>query len=134
MDIVYLNKKDLTSLPYLSRRQILKKNAGGISLSEQITTQKIKDAEFFLKKAIDKGHEGLIAKKPDSQYKPGIRGKKWLKIKPTMEPLDLVIVAAEYGYGRRFQWLSDYYLAARDTKANTLCIVARPSKGLLTMK
>ncbi len=55
-----------------------------------------------------------MAKKLDSPYTPGSRGKKWLKIKTILEPLDLVITAAEYGYGRRKGWLSDYYLAARD--------------------
>ena len=55
-----------------------------------------------------------MAKKLDSPYTPGARGKRWFKIKTVLEPLDLVITAAEYGYGRRHGWLSDYYLAARD--------------------
>ncbi|MEM3899270.1 MAG: ATP-dependent DNA ligase, partial [Candidatus Bathyarchaeia archaeon] len=105
-DILYLNGQNLTILPYLQRRQILAESVGEISLTRQIITDSVKEAEQFLKEATSSGHEGLMAKKVDSKYMPGIRGKRWLKIKPTLPPLDLVIVAAEYGYGRRREWLS----------------------------
>lgn len=71
-----------------------------------------------------------MAKRLNSEYTPGIRGKHWLKIKPTLEPLDLVIVAAEYGYGRRHEWLSDYYLAARDAETGEFLVVGKTFKGL----
>jgi DNA ligase-1 len=71
-----------------------------------------------------------MAKKIDSSYLPGRRGKRWLKIKPVLEPLDLVITAAEYGYGRRKGWLSDYYLAARDTESGGFLDVGKTFKGL----
>ncbi len=71
-----------------------------------------------------------MAKRLDSPYTPGTRGKNWLKIKPVLEPLDLVIVAAEYGYGRRHNWLSDYYLAARDPVAGEYLVVGKTFKGL----
>jgi DNA ligase-1 len=129
-DVLYLNGESLTSLPYLRRRQILAENAGGIPLTTQIITNKMKDAEKFLKEAIDAGHEGLMAKKLDSPYTPGTRGKRWFKIKPVLEPLDLVITAAEYGYGRRHDWLSDYYLAARDRKTGEFLTVGKTFKGL----
>jgi DNA ligase-1 len=129
-DILYLNGKSLISTSYLQRRQILSENAGNIPLTKQIITDKIEEAEQFLKEAIDAGHEGLMAKKVDSPYTPGIRGKRWLKIKPTLEPLDLVIVAAEYGYGRRHEWLSDYYLAARDSETGEFLIIGKTFKGL----
>ena len=89
----------LITLPYVERRQIFAENAGKIPLTKQIVTEKIGEAEDFLKEAISAGHEGLMAKKLDSPYTPGRRGKKWLKIKIVLEPLDLVITAAEYGYG-----------------------------------
>ncbi len=76
------------------------------------------------------GHEGLMAKKLDGPYTPGMRGKRWLKIKPILEPLDLVIVAAEWGYGRRHDWLSDYYLAARDIETGEFQPVGKTFKGL----
>jgi len=129
-DILYVNGESLISIPYLQRRQILAENVGGIPLTKQIATDKTEEAERFLKQAIDAGHEGLMAKKLDSPYTPGTRGKRWLKIKPVLEPLDLVIVAAEYGYGRRHEWLSDYYLAARDTETRELLTVGKTFKGL----
>jgi DNA ligase-1 len=129
-DMLYLNGKSLVAVPYLQRRQILAENVGKIPLTKQIVTDNVEEAEQFLKKAIDAGHEGLMAKKPDSPYTPGIRGKRWLKIKPVLEPLDLVIVAAEYGYGRRHDWLSDYYLAARDAETGELLTVGKTFKGL----
>ncbi|MEM1514886.1 MAG: hypothetical protein QXT26_02985 [Thermoproteota archaeon] len=57
-----------------------------------------------------------------------MRGKHWFKVKETLPPLDLVIVAAEYGYGRRHGWLSDYYLAARDRSGFT--VIGKTFKGL----
>jgi DNA ligase-1 len=129
-DILYLNGKSLISASYTQRRQILAENAGEIPLTMQKVTEKVEEAEQFLKEAIRAGHEGLMAKKIDSPYTPGIRGKRWLKVKPVLEPLDLVIVAAEYGYGRRHEWLSDYYLAARDDKTGDFLTVGKTFKGL----
>ena len=129
-DILYVNGESLISAPYLQRRKILAENAGKIPLARQIVTNKVEEAERFLKEAMDAGHEGLMAKKLDSQYAPGIRGKRWLKIKPVLEPLDLVVVAAEYGYGRRHNWLSDYYLAARDAETGGFLSVGKTFKGL----
>jgi len=129
-DILYLNGSSLIELPYTARRQILAENTGQIPLSKQIVTEKAGEAEGFLKEAIAAGHEGLMAKKLDSPYTPGSRGKKWLKIKTVLEPLDLVITAAEYGYGRRKGWLSDYYLAARDPESGGFLEVGKTFKGL----
>ena len=129
-DILYCNGESLISTSYLQRRQILAENAGEIQLTAQRIIGKIEEAEQFLKEAIDAGHEGLMAKKPESPYIPGTRGKHWLKIKLVLEPLDLVIVAAEYGYGRRHGWLSDYYLAARDVETGEFLLVGKTFKGL----
>jgi len=129
-DILYLNGQSLVSIPYTQRNQILSENAGEIPLAKQLVKDSVEEAERFLEEAMDAGHEGLIAKKIDSEYTPGIRGKRWLKIKPVLQPLDLVIVAAEYGYGRRHQWLSDYYLAARDNETDEFSMVGKTFKGL----
>lgn len=129
-DILYLNGESLINLPYARRRQILAETSGNLPLTEQLITSEVDEAEKFLKKAVESGHEGLIAKKLDSKYTPGIRGRCWLKIKPALEPLDLVIVAAEYGYGRRHEWLSDYYLAARDAETGEFLVVGKTFKGL----
>ncbi len=129
-DILYLNGKNLISLPYLKRRAILLENVGKIPLTKQIVTNSSGVANDFLKEAINDGQEGLMAKKIDSPYTPGARGKRWFKVKTTLEPLDLVITAAEYGYGRRHGWLSDYYLAARDSETDEFLELGKTFKGL----
>jgi DNA ligase-1 len=129
-DILYLNGKNLIGLPYTKRRQILAENAGEIPLTKQIVTDKPQVAAAFLKEAVNAGQEGLMAKKLDSPYTPGARRKRWFKIKTVLEPLDLVITAAEYGYGRRHGWLSDYYLAARDAETGKFLELGKTFKGL----
>ena len=129
-DILFLEGESLISLPYLQRRKVLAENAGGLPLTVQLIVDEKKQAEKFLNKAMNAGHEGLIAKKLDSAYTPGTRGKRWFKVKPVLEPLDLVITAAEYGYGRRHGWLSDYYLAARDAETGEFLNVGKTFKGL----
>jgi DNA ligase-1 len=74
------------------------------------------------------GHEGLMAKNLASPYLPGERGKHWLKIKPVVT-LDLAIVAADWGYGRRTGWLSNVHLAARDETTHELLEVGKTFKG-----
>ena len=71
-DILYLNGESLITQQYIQRRQILSQNAGKIPLTNQIVTDQPKQAEGFLKEAIVAGHEGLMAKKPDSPYAPGL--------------------------------------------------------------
>jgi DNA ligase-1 len=87
-------------------------------------------AEKLLEEAIKLGHEGLVAKNLEGTYTPGIRGKKWFKIKQVMEPLDLVITEAEYGYGKRHEWLSDYTLSAVDDKTGKFMPLGKTFKGL----
>ena len=129
-DAIYVNGENFVSTPYTERRKKLGEIAPNIPLTEQIITKDPSEAERFLKGSMNKGHEGLVAKKLDSPYTPGVRGKRWFKIKPTLESLDLVIVAAEYGYGRRHNWLSDYYLAARDRETGRFVPVGKTFKGL----
>jgi len=129
-DVLFLDGESLIAAPYAQRRQVLAENAGLIPLTAQLVTDKKEDVEKFLSEAMDAGHEGLMAKKLDSPYTPGTRGKRWLKVKPVLEPLDLVITAAEYGYGRRHGWLSDYYLAARDPATGKFLNVGKTFKGL----
>jgi DNA ligase-1 len=129
-DILFLDGESLISLPYMQRRKVLAENGGEIALTTQIITDSKARAEAFLSEAMDAGHEGVMAKKLDSPYTPGTRGKRWFKIKPVLDPLDLVITAAEYGYGRRHGWLSDYYLAARDPATGGFLNIGKTFKGL----
>jgi DNA ligase 1 len=129
-DVLCFNGESVASLLYLQRRKFLAEKIGEISLSAQLVTERKDSAEKFLKEAIKAGHEGLMAKKLDGPYTSGNRGKLWFKIKPVLEPLDLVITAAEYGYGRRHNWLSDYYLAVRDSVTGQFLNVGKTFKGL----
>jgi len=129
-DLLYLDGESLITNPYVERRRKLKAISGNISLTKQVITNDHAEAERFLREAMSRGHEGLMAKKLDSIYTPGVRGKRWFKIKRTLEPLDLVVVAAEWGYGRRHGWLSDYHLAAREPESGELLTVGKTFKGL----
>jgi len=129
-DILYLDDESLIGLSYNERRRKLREICGDIPLTKQLITKSAEEAKLFLEEAIEAGHEGLMAKKLDSTYTPGIRGKRWFKIKKTLDPLDLVIVGAEWGYGRRHNWLSDYYLAARDAETGRFLVVGKTFKGL----
>jgi DNA ligase 1 len=129
-DVLFLNGQSVIAKAYTERRQILAQTAGKIDLTNQIVTNQPAQAESYLKEAIAAGHEGLMAKKLDSPYTPGRRGKRWLKIKTILEPLDLVITAAEYGYGRRKGWLSDYYLGARHPESGEFLDIGKTFKGL----
>ena len=128
-DLLYLDGDVLVDLGYLERRKKLSQITR-LPLTKQLITVNPEYAKKFLEKALAEGHEGLMAKELASPYAPGMRGKLWLKIKPVLEPLDLVIVAAEYGYGRRHDWLSDYYLAARDSETGEFMVVGKTFKGL----
>lgn len=129
-DLMMIDGELLFDAPYHVRRKRLSEIAGAIPLSPQLITSDPGEGERFLREAMRQGHEGLVAKKLDSPYVAGVRGKRWLKIKPVMETLDLVIVGAEYGHGRRHRWLSDYYLAALDSETGKFEIVGKTFKGL----
>jgi DNA ligase-1 len=128
-DMIYLNGKMLIDVPYKERRRKLSEVCGKELLAEGIVTSEIDEAEKFLEEALEKGHEGLMAKAPESDYAPGHRGKKWFKIKPA-EYLDVVVVAADWGYGRREGWLSNYHLAVRDEATGKFQMIGKTFKGL----
>ena len=126
-DILYLNGKMLTETPYIERLKILETLCDENMRTPRLITEDVNAAKKFLNKAMISGHEGLMAKKLESEYSPGVRGKKWLKIKP-IELLDLTIVAADWGYGRRTGWLSNYHLAARSEEE--FIVIGKTFKGL----
>jgi DNA ligase-1 len=81
------------------------------------------------KEAIDAGHEGLMAKALDAPYQAGGRGQSWLKVKPA-HTLDLVVLAAEWGHGRRRGWLSNLHLGARDPSSGQFVMLGKTFKGM----
>ncbi len=112
-DCLFLENEVLLDTPYEERRDILSEIRGDIPLSKLIIPKDIDEAERFLKEAMDNGQEGVMAKSLEGNYTLGVRGKLWLKIKPVIT-LDLVILAADWGYGRRYRWLSNYHLGVYD--------------------
>jgi DNA ligase-1 len=86
------------------------------------------EARAFLDRALAAGHEGIMAKDPDAPYEAGARGRQWIKVKPT-QTLDLVVLAAEWGSGRRSRWLSNLHLGARDP-ARGFVMLGKTFKGL----
>jgi DNA ligase-1 len=86
-------------------------------------------AEAFLSQSLARGHEGVMAKARDAGYAAGNRGASWLKIKQA-HTLDLVILAAEWGHGRRRGWLSNLHLGARDPERGAFVMLGKTFKGL----
>jgi DNA ligase 1 len=101
----------------------------GLELAPRILPASIAEGQQFYARAIAAGYEGVMAKGLSSLYTPGARGRGWLKIKHA-RTLDLVIVAADWGYGRRHGWLSNYHLAVRDPANNRFLEVGKTFKGL----
>ncbi|MCW4051372.1 MAG: ATP-dependent DNA ligase [Candidatus Bathyarchaeota archaeon] len=126
-DILYLGERLLIDGPYSRRWETLTGFVPGELLVDRIVTSNPKEAESFFEKAIEEGHEGLMAKRLDSTYSPGSRGKAWYKIKPA-ETLDVVVAAADWGSGRRRGWLSNYHLAVRN--GEEYLVIGKTFKGL----
>jgi DNA ligase 1 len=117
-DIIFYEGETLINTPFKKRRDILKKivkeEKSKIVLAKQIVTSDNKEAEKFYKESLSLGEEGVMAKNLEGIYKPGARVGYGVKIKPIMEPLDLVIIGAEYGEGKRSGWLATFYIACSE--------------------
>ena len=100
---------------------------GEALLIEHLRTDDVDQARRFLQRAIDVGHEGVMAKDPASTYEAGHRGSSWLKLKPAFT-LDLVVLGAEWGSGRRKGFLSNLHLGARD--GEDFVMLGKTFKGL----
>ncbi len=106
----------------------LRKLAGDYLMPHLITSDAERAAEF-LEQALSRGHEGIMAKSTNAVYAAGNRGQSWLKVKRA-RTLDLVILAAEWGHGRRRGWLSNLHLGARDTVNGGFAMLGKTFKGL----
>lgn len=119
-DIIYVNGKNLMKEPLRKRWEVLEKSIspikGRFALVEHIETTDMKKAESFYSHCLSLGEEGVIVKNMDAHYQPGRRVGFWLKVKPIMEPLDLVITGATWGEGKRAEWLGSLVLSARDSE------------------
>ena len=113
----------------VERTTAMNERLPGESLVPRLITSDIAAAGEFFAKATTAGHEGVMAKSSEGTYVAGARGQSWLKIKPT-HTLDLVVLAAEWGSGRRKGWLSNLHLGARDPSTGGFAMLGKTFKGL----
>jgi DNA ligase-1 len=128
-DALYLDGQPLIDAPNSERWAALEQAMAGENLVQRCLPGTIEEAEAFAHQAYQAGHEGVMAKELSSSYSPGVRGKSWLKLKHVVS-LDVVIVAADWGYGRRHGWLSNYHLAVRDEDTGEYLVVGKTFKGM----
>jgi DNA ligase 1 len=112
-DILYLDGETLIDLPLNERRKYLEMAVTG-HVAPQLVSSDIIRVEQFYQEALDKGHEGIMIKVVTSPYTPGVRGKNWIKIKPEVDTLDLAVVGAEWGEGKRAHYFGSFLLACQD--------------------
>ncbi len=132
-DVLWKNGVSLLEKPLEARRATLEALSlpAGLSLIEVMKVSSAEEIETSFHAARRRGNEGLIAKDALSTYSPGRRGKSWLKLKKAFATLDVVVVKAEQGHGKRSHVLSDYTFAVRDEAAgNALRVIGKAYSGL----
>jgi DNA ligase-1 len=128
-DCLHLDGDDLIEAPTTERIAALDARLPEELRKPRIVTGATDEAESFLEEALARGHEGVMVKALDAPYEAGRRGAGWLKVKRA-DTLDLVILAAEWGHGRRKGWLSNLHLGARDPAAGGFVMLGKTFKGL----
>ena len=129
-DILYWNGESLIDSPLSYRRKKLEESCEKGIIAGQIITDDPALIEEIYKKALSAGHEGVMLKNPGSAYTPGKRGKNWLKLKPIMETLDLVVMGGDWGEGRRAHFFGSYLLACRDPDTDGFLTIGRVATGI----
>ncbi len=129
-DILYFQDKAIHEIPLKERKKLLEslELPDGLKLAEYQIVKTSSEISKLFEYSINQGFEGLMLKDPDSPYTPGKRGKLWVKLKKEFDTIDAVIVAAEYGHGKRAGILSDYTFAVRD--GDELKIIGKAYSGL----
>lgn len=127
-DVLHAGGGSIVDEPLAVRREVLATVVPSAARLPSIVTADASAAAEFLDGAIDAGHEGVMVKALDSRYDAGRRGGAWRKVKP-VHTLDLVVLAAEWGHGRRSGWLSNLHLGARGD-AGEFVMVGKTFKGL----
>jgi DNA ligase-1 len=116
-DITYLNGRSLYDVPFKERRKLLEKSITStkdFKITKQLKTRDLKKAEIFYNKALAQGQEGVMVKNLEAGYQPGRKVGYWLKVKPTMENLDLVVMGGTWGTGKRTGFIGSMILGCRD--------------------
>jgi DNA ligase 1 len=119
----------LVDRPVQERVAVLTEALPARLLVPRLITSDVAAAEAFYRDALARGHEGVMAKAIDAPYEAGRRGAGWLKVKRA-HTLDLVVLAAEWGHGRRRGWLSNLHLGARDPATGGFVMLGKTFKGL----
>lgn len=128
-DILYLDGTSLLDQPYSTRSKILAERVPETHRPPRLITGDMVQAQGFFDGAIAAGQEGLVAKALEGAYEAGRRGSNWIKIKHA-NTVDLVVLAAEWGHGRRHGWLSNLHLGARDPQHGGFVMLGKTFKGL----
>jgi DNA ligase-1 len=128
-DVLRVDGEDLLDRPLAERLMRLDAIMPPSLRVPRLTTAEPNDAQRFAEGAIERGHEGVMAKLLAAPYAAGRRGSAWLKIK-TPRTLDLVVLAAEWGSGRRKGWLSNLHLGARDPLTGDFIMLGKTFKGM----
>jgi DNA ligase-1 len=128
-DLLHIDGSDLIDLPAAERFARLASVVPESLLVPRIVTSDQAQAAEFFADAIGKGHEGVVVKSVDAPYQTGRRGSDWIKVKPRTT-LDLVILAVEWGHGRRTGLLSNLHLGARDPDTGKFVMLGKTFKGL----
>ncbi|HVH68294.1 MAG TPA: ATP-dependent DNA ligase [Gemmatimonadales bacterium] len=128
-DILHADGVSLLDQPYTRRFAALAAAVPDEQRVPRLVTADASAAAAFYQRAIAAGHEGLMAKALDAGYDAGARGAAWLKVKPA-HTLDLVVLAAEWGHGRRRGWLSNLHLGARDPSGGGFVMLGKTFKGM----
>lgn len=126
-DVLHADGTDLIDEPLSARHEVLDRLVGDLAVP-RVVTHDVAEAEAALELSLATGHEGVVVKAIDSTYDAGRRGGAWRKVKP-VHTLDLVVLAAEWGHGRRQGWLSNLWLGARDPDGGFV-MVGKTFKGL----
>jgi DNA ligase-1 len=127
-DCLHLNGEDLIDRPLAERHERLASAVPAKLNVPRLVTNAGDAAQEFLARALASGHEGIMVKDRASRYEAGSRGAAWLKVK-VAHTLDLVVLAAEWGSGRRQGWLSNLHLGARDPNGGFV-MLGKTFKGL----
>jgi len=127
-DCLYVNGVSLIDQPQAERFGTLSEMAR-LSIVPNVVRPTPEEALRFVKATIDRGHEGVMVKALTSTYAAGRRGQQWLKVK-LARTLDLVVLAAEWGHGRRKGWLSNLHLGARDPVTGGFVMLGKTFKGM----
>jgi DNA ligase-1 len=131
-DVLLAEGRMMIDEPYVKRRKVLERivrEGDRVKVVEQRVLSNPDDIKKFVEEALALGHEGLMAKDLNSTYRAGRREFLWLKLKPVLETLDLVVVGAHYGKGKRAGVFGSYVLAARDAETGRYKTVTRCGSG-----